>query len=277
MKTHIAIAILLLATTRLVAQNVDAEQLDLDSLGFTVSGSDSVLALDDDLVPWGWNWLSADGDISRTMGMNFHHMHDPFTWTVTADSNFRFSRVPAQRLASTVNGISVTSVSGGNQFMVPAEAISLEWSPWLIPSADTMALNPADSLGSVFGFRYRDSRGNVRILGHDLSLRYNLDTSRFTGPTIVLHDAEFGESLSRWTQSGQESKNENLGYNTDTLWLAVNVRRASNDTDSTHQLDDPVLRIRVPYWLASECQDANGDSSLARFRWIPLTRTAKRM
>ncbi|HCN05611.1 MAG TPA: hypothetical protein DIS79_08320, partial [Bacteroidetes bacterium] len=270
MKTHITIAILLLATTRLVAQNVDAEQLDLTSLGFTVSGSDSVLALDDDHVPWGWNWLSADGDISRTMGMNLHHTHDPFAWRFSADSNFRFTRVPGQRLASTVNGISVTSELGRSQFMVPAEAISLEWSPWLIPSGDTMALNLADSLGSVFGFRYRDYRGNVRIMGHDLSLRYNLDTSQFTGPTLVLHDTEFGESLSRWRPSDVNITNDNLGYNTDTLWLAVHVRRASNDTDSAHQLDDPVLRIRVPYWLASDCQDANGDSSHARFRWIPV-------
>ncbi|HCN05907.1 MAG TPA: hypothetical protein DIS79_09820 [Bacteroidetes bacterium] len=143
----------------------------------------------------------------------------------------------------------------------------MEWQPWLVMAGDTFTLRPDDSTGGVWGFGLRHSSGSVVQPTDDNRYRYRLETSGFSGSTLVLSDVERKDALSRWPKR----KNvENMEYNTDTLWLAINLRRNDASSDVGHE-DDVVLRVRVPYWLASNCWDLMGDSALARFLRIPRT------
>jgi hypothetical protein len=83
MKTTITTLILALAMITSIsihAQEREAPQLNLGDLGWTGTDFDSVTAFNVRPYLWGWNWLSSDGNVSQTLGMNVWHLNDPYAF-----------------------------------------------------------------------------------------------------------------------------------------------------------------------------------------------------
>lgn len=256
-------AALMLAAVTTHAQEREAAAFTAADLHYTGVAADSVLALADTSFLLAWNWLTMDRDASQTLRINAWHCHDPYAWWPAMDSNARRARTPGQLMLVAVADVTTDRSNEGAQHTAPAEAVAMEWQPWLVPEADTFALRADDSTGGVWGFHSRHASGTVVQDGTDGCYRYRMQTANFTGPTQVLTNVERKDGFYKWpTHNGR--------FSTDTLWLAVNLRR--NDTDSdVGKEDNVVLRLRVPFWTADTCRDGRRtDSVLARFRLIPV-------
>ena len=245
-----------------IAQEREAPQLPLDSLGWSGTSADSVTDFDHHGIIFGWNWLSTDSNVSHTLGCNAWHLHDPYAyWPTSSNWEYGAARVPQQRLLSAIANLSTATNDQQNLFNLPCEAVAMEWQPWLVVAGDTAVLKSDDSTGGVWGFRGRHASGSVVTGGTDGYYRYRLETTDFTGQTLVLWDVVHKDALTRWPDP-------NPGFNTDTLWLAINLRRNDSSSDSG-RLDEPVLRVRVPMWTPDPCPIQHTDSIMAKMRKIP--------
>lgn len=255
-------AAMVLAAGTLHAQDREAASFTEADLHYTAAGADSVLALADTSFLFGWNWLTMDGDASQTLRINAWHNGDPFARWPTMDSNFRRARTPGQLMIVAISDVTTDHANGEEKSTAPAEAVAMEWQPWLVPQGDTFALRADDSTGGVWGFRSRHAAGTV-VQNADDCYRYRMRTADFTGPTQVLSNVECKDGFYKWPR-------ENGRYSTDTLWLAVNLRRNDADSDAGKE-DNVVLRVRVPYWTADTCRDGKRTDSIpGRFRLVPV-------
>ncbi len=188
-------------------------------------------------------------------------------WDSVAPKEFGDTRVAGQLLVASISGVSEAApykdtLSERTRYRMPSESIAMEWQPWLQKQADTFALLPDDSTGGVWGFHQRDDSGTVVYDTADGCYRYRLETSKFTGQTLVLSDVECSDGFTRWETEAHPH------FTTDTLYLAITLQRNDASPDTPENLDNPVLRLRVPKWWKWQCSP---DSSLSKFRALPDT------
>ena len=255
--------VLVLSAIRVVAQGQEATPLPFEDLGFTLPGAEAVLALDTTTFLRGWNWVEMDSMSSAALNVNFWHWRDPWLWQGKqragtgegADPLFAKEHQPRQLLTIAVDGVS--SNPHRSHVTSTTEAIAMEYQPWLEHRNGSVTLLDDDSTGGIFAFKRRSLKGAV-IRGEDSCYRFRLSTDAFVGSEHVLSNVEFDDAFFRLDGFAD-------GFDTDTLWIAINLRRSDSLPDDNG--DEAVVRIRIPYWLGDACRT---DSSFARFRFLPV-------